>query len=1073
MAAGAAPGTTCPACGTPVGPTARFCSECGHRLGGDSAGAAPLRELRPMTVLFCGIPEPAAGATDAEAHGEMLAAVLHVATHVAERHGGRLVRFLGDGVLVHFGWPAAQEDDTLRAAEAAFAIRDAVAAEVPAGAGPVRIRAGIAAGLVMVADAAGTGDPRHLSVLGEALNLAARLQALAAPGTVLVSDSVRRQLAGRFALRPCGPQAIKGWAEPVPVWQLLGPAGARERDAAAAARIPLIGRAAPLDELRRLWQAAAAGQGATVLVHGEAGIGKSRLLAQLLTEVPREHQLRLFAAPQEQRMPLQPVVRWIGRAAALLPEDPLAQRRRKLERLLAGAAPAGLAAVAMLMGAAEDSAAETPQRRRRRLLQSLVSIVAEAARRRPVLLAFEDLHWADPTTLEALDMLAGRVAGLPVLLLATARPGPLPAWAEAPATLRIHLDPLDGEAAEALMRAVAQDVPLPAGLAHDILQRAEGVPLFLEEMTRAVIEALTHAAPAGGERLGSLPVPASLQASLLARLERVGGARRVAEVAAIIGREFEPALLASILGGDLPALGLQLDRLAAADLLQRQGADRFRFRHVLLQRAAVGLMPRDRYRSLHAQVAAALEGGPGLATPQRIAQHWTEAGHRREALAWWLRGADQALARSAPAEALAQLRRVRECLDEEPEGEARLQAELDLELRMGDALLVLHGHGAAETGLAYDRARALSERLPGHPALLTAMHGQWSHAWMRGLIPLSLERAEALLRVAEEAGSPSGLTIAHSALAHSQLFLGRFRAAAGSAARSLAQHDPADRTRRHDLALQTTVISTRCYGAWARMFLGRTAGLREELALTLQAAERAGVPFAIANAGYALGLFDAEHGAEATALARFRATARLCAEQEIGFLTLTAGAMAALLAGRLGDPAAGLAEIRGVVAGSQETSLFGLLPHFLGIEAELLARAGDPAAGLARLAEAEARLRETGALWEEAPLLCRRGELLAALGEAAGAEAAWRAALAVAERQEAALYTLRAALALAGQLARTGRVAEARRMLAAALGPFGMVQEPVVQRARALLDSLRQGPAPARHAGSMPDPSPV
>jgi class 3 adenylate cyclase len=1053
--------------------TARFCSECGHRLGVDPAGAAPLRELRPMTVLFCGIPEPAASPTDAEAHGEMLAAVLHVATHVAERHGGRLVRFLGDGVLVHFGWPAAQEDDTLRAAEAAFAIRDAVAAEVPA-AMPVRIRAGIAAGLVMVADAAGTGDPRHLSVLGEALNLAARLQALAAPGTVLVSDSVRRQLAGRFALRPRGPQAIKGWAEPVPVWQLLGPAGARERDAAAAAaRMPLLGRTAPLNELRRFWQAAAAGQGATVLVHGEAGIGKSRLLAQLLAEVPREHQLRLFAAPQEQGMPLQSVVRWIGRAAALLPEDPPAQRRRKLERLLAGAEPAGIAAVAMLMGAAEASAAETPQRRRTRLLHALVSIAADAARRRPLLLAFEDLHWADPTTLEALGMLAGRVAGLPVLLLVTGRPGPLPAWAEAPTTLRIHLDPLDEAAAEALMRAVAQDVPLPTGLAQDILQRAEGIPLFLEEMTRAVVEALTHAAPTGEERLGSLPVPPSLQASLLARLERVGGARRVAEAAAIIGREFEPALLASILGEDLQALGLQLDRLAAADLLQRQGADRFRFRHVLLQRAAVGLMPRDRYRSLHAQVAAALEGGPGLATPQRIAQHWTEAGHWREALDWWLRGGDQAMARSAPAEALAQLRRARACLREEPEGEARLQAELDLELRMGDALLVLHGHGAEETGLAYDRARALSERLPGHPALLTAMHGQWSHAWMRGLIALSLERAEALLHVAEEAGSASGLIIAHSALAHSQLFLGRFRAAAESAVRSLAQHDPADRTRRHNLALQTTVISTRCYGAWARMFLGRTAGLREELALTLQAAERAGVPFAIANAGYALGLFDAVHGAEAAALARLRATERLCAEQEIGFLTLTAGAMAALLEGRLGDPAAGLAEIRRVVAGSQEASLFGLLPHFLGIEAELLARAGDPGAGLARLAEAEARMLKTGALWEEAPLLCRRGDMLAALGAAVDAEATWRAALAVAERQEAALFTLRAALALAAQLVRTGRAAEARRMLAAALGPFRQVEEPVVQQARILLDSLTQGRAPARRTGSMPDPSHV
>ncbi|TDG29412.1 hypothetical protein E2C05_17820, partial [Paracraurococcus ruber] len=827
-----------------------------------------------------------------------------------------------------------------------------------------------------------------------------------------------------------------------------------------AARAPLLGRDAPLAGLRRLWQAALDGRGGAALILGEAGIGKSRLVGQLLAEVPRERQLRLFAAPQEQGMPLQPLVRWLGRAAALLPEDPVAQRRRKLEKLLAIVPDQHLPPILGLMGAEEAVAggAEMPQRRRARLLDALLEALVAVAMRQPLLVVFEDLHWADPTTLDLLGSLAVRIADLPVLFLATARPVPLPDWAQAEALPRFALRPLEEAEAAVLVRAVAQDVPLPPATLRDLLQRAEGVPLFLEELTRAVVEDLAQAASgaaAAGEGAGRrAAVPASLQASLLARLERVGGARAVAEAAAVIGREFEPELLADVLEEPLPALGVRLDRLAETGLLQRQGADRFRFRHALLQGAAIGLLPRDRLRDLHARVAERLEAAQGRATPQRVAHHWTEAGRVTEALAWWRRGAEQAMARSAPAEALSQLRRALALLREQPETEARLRDELDLEFRAGDALLVLHGHGAAETGATYDRARALSERLPGRPALRAAMHGQWSHAFMRGRIVDSLDRAEALLRVAEEAGHPAGLVIGHSAMAHSQVLLGRFRAAAESAARSLAQHDPADRAGRHDMALQVMLISTRCYFAFARMFLGRAQELRQELAMTLAAAERSGVPFAIANAGYALGFHDAWHGAEAAALDRLVVTAAYAQEQAIGFIGLTAAALAAQLAGRAGDPGRGLVAVRRAIAGAEATGLLVLQPHFLGIEAELVALAGDVAAGLARQEAAEAAMRASGALWEEAPMLCRRAEMLLALDRRAEAVAALRRARAVAQGQGAGLFALRAAAALAPLLDAEDDGGEARAMLAEALRPFAGLEEPVVQRARALLAAL-------------------
>ena len=474
-------------------------------------------------------------------------------------------------MLVYFGYPVAQENDAECAVRAALGILDAVAA-LPLRSGQrLAVRIGISTGLVVVADVADTGDPRNLDIFGETPNLAARLQALAEPGTALLSDSVRRQVGALFDIRDLGLHPMKGWPDPVPVWQVLGVSRSPDRFAARAAGsvLPMLGRSAALDRLLALWHSAQAGEGRAVLVSGEAGIGKSRLIAQLLKEAEGKIPVRYFAAPHQQGMPLQPVLQQMERDSRMHPSDGPPQRIEKLRAIMPDLRPVDFALVAEQMSLQGHGLAAIPpmppQRRRERLLQALTEGLAATTRLRPVLMVLEDAHWADPTTRELLALWMERVPTLRVLAVITARPEFVPAWLGAPGVERLTLMPLaEAEAAE-LVRGIARDVPLPPAIARDILRRADGVPLFLEELTRAVTEQIAQA----GSIEGLVPrrtterasVPVSLHASLLARLDRLGEARQVAEVASVIGREFDAALLGPVLEREAEALAPMLERL--------------------------------------------------------------------------------------------------------------------------------------------------------------------------------------------------------------------------------------------------------------------------------------------------------------------------------------------------------------------------------------------------------------------------------------------------------------------------------------------------------------------------------
>ncbi|WP_207191612.1 adenylate/guanylate cyclase domain-containing protein [Paracraurococcus ruber] len=1069
-------GVTCAGCGAVLPATARFCSDCGLRQKPGAPprqGAPRSRELRPMTVLFCDVVGSSALAIggDPEEFAESIARFYRLTTEAVTAHGGHLGRLVGDGVLVYFGYPAAQEDDAERAVRAALAILDAVAA-MPGRAGQkLAVRIGISTGLVVVADVADTGDPRNLDVFGETPNLAARLQALAKPGTVLVSDSVKRLVGALFAFRDQGAHPMKGWPDPVPVWQVLGVSASPDRFAARAegAALPLFGRAAALARLRALWLSAQSGQGRAVLVSGEAGIGKSRLVAQLLREAEVRLPVRYFAAPHQQGMALHPVLQQIQRDSRMAREDPADMRAAKLRALMPSLDPVDLALVAEQLSLEHPSFARVPmmppQRRRERLLHALMEGLEAVTRERPVLMVLEDAHWADPTTRELVGLWMERVTRLPVLTVVTARPEFQPAWLGAEGVERLGLAPLgEAEAAE-LVRCVAGDVPLPPQAARDILRRADGVPLFLEELTRAVAEQVAQgpaagdpARPRGSERAS---VPVSLHASLLARLDRLGEARPVAEVASVIGREFDADLLALVMEREEDGLAPALERLVEFRLLQRQGGT-FRFRHALIQDAALSLLPRERYRTLHARVGDILEARfpeVAQAQPQVIAHHRAEAMQPEAAVAWWLRGAQQATARGAMEEALVPLRRGIALLQSLPESEAHARAELDMQLLAGNALLSLRGHSALETGQAYDRARALSESLPDRPQLRNAMHGQWSHAWMRGRIAQSLDRAGELLAVAQQRGSTGALSVAHGSLGHSLFVQGRFAEAVGHLELSLEHEDRSDRDRRYALSALVASLSTRCYWVWARAFMGRLEEVRRDLAAMTEAASASRVPFTTAYARYAVGRYDYDRGATDAAIAGLRATIAFCEEHEIQYLDSASKAIVGLLEGRRGDIAGGLALVRDAIAWNRGMEAMTYVPSYLGMEAELLALAGDPAAGLAKLEEAFALLGESGALWEQATLLRQRGEIHRQAGQEAAAEADLRAAVAAAEAQGALLFRLHAAQSLARLLAATGRTAEGCAALDTALRPFRAEAEPCVLQARALLARITEGRA--------------
>ena len=686
-------------------------------------------ERRQVTVMFSDL----VGSTslsarmDPEDLREVISAYQKSVAETVGRFGGFVAKYMGDGVLIYFGYPRAHEDDAERAVRAGLELVAAVGALKTHA--PLQTRVGIATGLVVVGDLIGSGASQEQAIVGETPNLAARLQGVAEPNTVVIAEATRKLLGNLFELEDLGAQDLKGITGPVRAWAALRASSAEGRFEAmhATSLTDLVGREEELDLLLRRWSKAKTGEGQVVLLSGEAGIGKSRLTAALLERFAAEPhtRLRYFCSPQHTDSAFYPIISQMQRAARFAHDDTAQAKLDKLDTVLAQSfTPRQDAALfAEMLSLPNDGRYPVlqllPQQRRQRTFEALTTQIEALSRQRPVLMIFEDVHWIDPTSLEALGRSVDRIRSLGVLLIITHRPDFEPPWIGRPHVAALTLNRLgEGEIA-ALIDGVTGNKSLPANIRLEIIERTDGIPLFVEEMTKAVLE--TENQSTAERTVAIIPspvmaVPATLQASLMARLDRLGAAKDVAQIGATIGREFSHALLVAVARKPEAELQLALDRLLLASLLFRQGVPPhaiYLFKHALVQDAAYGTLLREPRRALHARIADALESQFAEIAenqPQLLARHYTDAGLIEKAAGLWGKAGERSLARSALVETTAQFDRALALIATLPATPALRRQQIKLQVALITPLIHVKGYAAPETKAAAERARLLIEQ---------------------------------------------------------------------------------------------------------------------------------------------------------------------------------------------------------------------------------------------------------------------------------------------------------------------------------------------------------------------------
>ncbi len=645
-------------------------------------------ERRQVTVMFSDLVGSTALSTrmDPEDLREVITAYQKCVAESVGRFGGFVAKYMGDGVLIYFGYPQAHEDDAERAIRAGLELVAAVD-NLKAHA-PLQTRVGIATGLVVVGDLIGSGASQEQAIVGETPNLAARLQVVAEPNSVAIAESTRKLVGNLFELENLGAQDLKGISGPIRAWVAVRPASVEGRFEAfhASGLTELVGREEELELLLRRWSKAKSGEGQVVLLSGEAGIGKSRLTAALLERLAIEAHTRVrsFCSPQHSDSALFPIIGQMERAAGLTRDDSPKTKLDKLDRLLAQSSTSGqdAALFAEMLSLPNDGRYPilelTPQQRRLKTLEALISQIAVLSRQNPLLIIFEDAHWADPTTLELFGRIIDKIPALRVMLIVTFRPEFEPPWIGRPYVTTLTVNRLARRYVEVVIDHVIGSKVIPASIRQDIIKRTDGIPLFVEEMAKAVLEAESEGIAqqtAAAVPLSALAVPASLHASLMARLDRLGPGKEIAQIGAAIGREFSHMLLAAVVAKPEAQLRSALDRLISAGLLFRQGLAphaSYLFKHALVQDAAYGTLLREPRRALHARIAETLETEfTEIATtqPEWLARHYTEAGLIEKASSFWGEAGQRSLARLL----LRQQRSLRALLTRWPPSSPRLR----------------------------------------------------------------------------------------------------------------------------------------------------------------------------------------------------------------------------------------------------------------------------------------------------------------------------------------------------------------------------------------------------------------
>ena len=1037
-------------------------------------------ERRQLTVMFVDL----VGSTelsqrlDPEEMCGIIRAYQNTVSAEITRYEGRVAKLMGDGVLAYFGWPRAHEDDAERAVRAALAATAATAMLTTLRGEPLAARTGIATGLVVVGDLIGEGSAQEEAVVGETPNLAARLQTLAEPNTVVTADSTQRLVAGLFDLVDLGFRELKGFATPLRAWRIAGEAGAEGRfDALHGVATPLVGRAEELELLLQRWQQARAGRGQAVLLSGEPGIGKSRLIAALHERLGAEPhtRLRYFCSPYHVNSALHPVIKQLERAAGLGRDDSADTKLDKLEFLLrqavsyvAEVSPPLAALLSIDITGRYAPVKLTPQAQKVRILAALTQQLQGLATRRPVMMLVEDAHWIDPTTGEWLDMLIDRLQDLHVLLIVTFRPEFQPRWTLFSHVTALSLSRLGRDQGAAIVDRVAGGKTLPPEVKNQILAKTEGVPLFIEELTKTVlvsallIDAGDHYVLSGP--LPSLAIPSTLQDSLMARLDRLAPVKEVAQIGACIGRVFHHRLLAAVTGSDDARLEGDLQQLEESELVFRRGVPpeaTYRFKHALVQDAAYESLLKSRRQQIHTIIASTLEAQfPELAEaePEALAHHYTAAGLTEQAVAYWLKAGRQALKRSANLEAVAHLGKGIDLVASLPDTEGRLRQEIDLQNAMGVAMTTAKGRGALEVGQAFSKARMLCEKLGDKRQLFVALYGECGYHRNSGNLRASDELGRQCLEIARASGDPDLLLEAHHQLWATKFYMADFAAAETHADFGIATYDP---DRHHPL---TYIYSGHDPGVCCRINSAETLWLRgypdQALARcreTMALAERLAHPLTMALAQSA---FSYVHllRREPDEGGRWAEKGVALAEEFV--LPLMASSARFHLGWALADQGRveeGVSKMREGIAAITAIGEKMNMPDYLCVLARACGECGEASEGLVLLERALGVTAVSDAKFQLPELLRVKGELLLRLNPRDDAAEYWFQQAVTAARDDGTKSPeLRVALSLARLYRAQGRDGEARDLLSPVYAWFteGLDTRDLVD-AKELLDQLQ------------------
>ena len=1048
-----------------------------------SGSPSDAAERRQVTVMFSDLVGSTAMSTrmDPEDLRKLISAYQKCVTETVQRYGGFVAKYMGDGVLVYFGYPQAHEDDAERAVRSAL---DLVAAVAKLKTNTrLQTRVGIATGLVVVGDLVGSGEAQERGIVGETPNLAARLQGLAEPDIVVIADSTRRLLGNLFELRDLGRQELKGIAGAMQVWAALRPASVEDRFEAfhGGDLSSFVGRDEESQLLRRRWSRAIDGEGQVVLISGEAGIGKSRLAAVLLEQIKEEPhaRLRCFCSPQRTNSALSPIIGHMERAAGLKHDDSADAKLDKLDVLLAQSAtsPGDSALLAELLSLPNDGRYPQltldPQQRRQRTLEALVTQIEALSRRDPVLMIFEDAHWTDPTSLELVGRILERIVSLRVLLVVTFRPEFQPPWIGLPHVTAVTINRLGRRDIDAIIDRIVGNKFLPPGIREDMIDRTDGIPLFIEEMTKAVLEAETEeearrttaAIPSS-----RLEIPATLHASLMARLDRLGPAKELAQIGSAIGREFPHALIEAVAGKSNAELEIALHRLISAGLLFQQGVPphaHYLFKHALVQDAAYSTLLREHRRALHARIAEILEtrfADRIELQPELLARHCTEAGLIEKAAGLWAKAGDRSLARAALPEAAEQLNRALSLIASLPSTPALRREEIKLQVALITPLMHFRGYGAAETKAAALRARTLIEQAealgetPEDPLLLfSVLYSFWVANFNGFHADTVTKLAAQFLRLAEEQKAATQQMLGHRLVGVSQATIGNLAEALQHFDRAIASYSPKEHRQLAARFGQDIRVAALCYRSWIRWMLGYPeAALADAKRAVAEARDVGqGVPlmYSLYFTSYAL-IHCGEYEAANVQLDELipMATEKNAAQWRGGGM-MHRGCIQALT----GKPSDAMTMIPAGIAAWQSSGSVVFVPWYVSHMARACAELGRFDDAWRHIDEAFKAIESTGERWCESDTHRTAGEiaLLAPEPDVSKAETHFSHALAVARKQQAKSWELRAATGLARLWHDRGERNKARDLLAPAYGWFSEgLQTLDLKQAKSLLDQL-------------------